>query len=205
MGIPTDQLEAIFELFVQSHDSLDRTEGGMGVGLTLVRSLVQLHGGRVQAFSRGLGKGAEFVVHLPCCEADQPAPAPPPSPPVGEAAVARVLIVEDNDDSRQMLQMLLRLDGHQVTAAADGISGLRALEKQEFDVAFVDIGLPGLDGYEIARRTRARQSPIRPRLVALTGYGQAADREAVRQAGFDEHLVKPLNPEDLSRILKKPR
>jgi CheY-like chemotaxis protein len=120
-------------------------------------------------------------------------------------ASSKVLIVEDNADSRMMLQALLQIDGHQVRVAEDGVTGLETLNQEDFDVALIDIGLPGIDGYEVARQFRARRSDRRLRLVALTGYGRPADRQAVLEAGFDEHLVKPCDPAELARVLRVPR
>ena len=199
-GIPPEKLESIFDLFVQADESLDRQEGGMGIGLTLVRMLVQLHGGRVEAHSRGRGHGSEFVVLLPAAESE-PSPTEEDKPAPSLVAVSRVLIVEDNHDSRTMLQALLQLDGHIVRVAEDGVTGLETLQSDEFDVALIDIGLPGLDGYEVVRRFRSLGRKRQPRLVALTGYGRPSDRRAVMEAGFDEHLVKPCDPQDLERIL----
>lgn len=199
-GIPPEKLESIFELFVQADDSLDRQQGGMGIGLTLVQMLVQMHGGRVEAHSHGPGHGSEFVVVLPAA-VSEPAPSEEDQPAPASAAASKVLIVEDNHDSRTMLQALLQLDGHIVRVAEDGVTGLETLQSDEFDVALIDIGLPGLDGYEVVRRYRSLGRKHAPRLVALTGYGRPSDRLAVMEAGFDEHLVKPCDPQDLDRIL----
>jgi two-component system, chemotaxis family, CheB/CheR fusion protein len=201
IGIAGGMLESVFELFVQADATLHRQQGGLGIGLTLVRMLVEMHGGRVTAHSRGLGQGSRFVVRLPLLvQADLPQ-CPPPLPPVPTPLLSRVLVVEDNADVRSMLLMLLSLEGHEVQAAADGSQGLETLTREAFDVALIDIGLPGLDGYEVARRARAACGEHCPRLVALTGYGRPSDRAAVRAAGFDEHLVKPCDPEDLLRML----
>ncbi len=204
LGIRAEMLHRIFDLFVQVESGWDRTHGGMGVGLTLVRTLVRMHKGKVWAGSDGPGKGSEFIVELPLTE-ERPA-APPAEPAAAPpAAGAKVLIVEDNADSRTMLQSLLALDGHQVLTAEDGWQGLEIIEREHPDVALVDIGLPGLDGYEVARRVRARFGPDHVRLVALTGYGRAEDYAAVQQAGFDWHLVKPIDLEELKSVLTAPR
>ena len=200
-GIPPEMLPRVFEMFVQSDASLARSDGGMGVGLTLVRMLVEMHGGTVAAHSDGPGKGSEFVVRLPYCNEPEDVLPEPPSRH-GAANARKVLIVEDNDDSRQMLQAILELDGHDVTVCSDGLQGLEALTRQRFDIALVDIGLPGIDGYQLARRVREQRQDLC--LVALTGYGRKSDHAAVLDAGFDEHLVKPLNPVDLDRILRQP-
>lgn len=199
-GIPQDMLDAIFELFVQAENTLDRSAGGMGVGLTLVRTLVHLHGGKVTAHSEGINQGSEFIVRLPL-SARAPEPRDPPPPGPWRAADTRIVIVEDNFDSRTMLEALLRLDGYQVAVAEEGHQGLELILHQRPDIALVDIGLPGLDGYQIARRVREEIRGTDMRLIALTGYGQAEDRKAVKDAGFDAHLVKPLKPEELAQIL----
>jgi two-component system CheB/CheR fusion protein len=202
-GIPSGMLESIFELFVQADTTLHREQGGLGIGLTLVRMLVEMHGGTVTAASAGAGKGSEFRVRLPLLVT---APSPAPAVTAGSPrVVSKVLIVEDNADVRSMLHTLLELEGHDVQEAADGGQGLETLAREPFDVALIDIGLPGIDGYELARRARSSCGRRCPRLVALTGYGRASDREAVQAAGFDEHLVKPCDPDDLFRVLAKPR
>lgn len=202
-GIAPEMLDRIFELFVQAGKPIDRADGGMGVGLTLVRSLVDLHGGTIAAFSEGPGKGSEFVVQLP----------PGPQPDEESAATddgprcrapQRILLIEDNADSRQMLRTLLEMEGFSVEDVGDGRHGLELLLHDHFDVALVDIGLPGIDGFEIARQVRASPRGQAIRLVALTGYGRPADCEATCKAGFDEHLVKPIRRDDLARILQLP-
>lgn len=200
-GIPADMLESVFDLFVQSDNTLDRSNGGMGVGLTLARSLVELHGGTIVALSDGPGRGSEFIVRLPRCSraaARQASPSPVPQP-VG----TRVLIVEDNADSRQMLKMLLELDGFEVSVAEDGFAGLDAIRQQKPDVALIDIGLPGITGYEVAQRIRQEPENHGIRLVALTGYARPEDRQRVLEAGFDAHLAKPLKVEALYPFLNR--
>ena len=200
-GIPSDMLHAIFDLFVQSDETLDRSDGGMGVGLTLVRSLVELHGGSITADSKGPGKGSEFVVSLPSCRQEAVSPASPVSATPSDNV--RVLIVEDNSDSREMLQALLELDGFVVSTAADGLAGLEMLRHERPDVALIDIGLPGLDGYQIARQLRADPAHQGMRLVALTGYGRPEDQKRVLEAGFDAHVVKPIRVEALHPHLRR--
>ncbi len=202
VGIDPEMQEKIFDLFVQAPKTLESADAGMGIGLTMVQTIVKLHGGRVVVRSEGVGKGSEFEVRLPLTErrpveSDTGLPA--------QADHLRVLIVEDNSDSRELLKSLLRIDGYEVSAAPDGLQGYEAIIKERPDVALVDINLPGIDGYEIARRIRADQAHRSVRLVALTGYGRSVDRDAVFAAGFDEHLVKPVAPEDLERALRKPR
>jgi two-component system CheB/CheR fusion protein len=201
-GIAPDMQAKIFELFVQAPDAPSGGDSGMGIGLTLVRSIVHLHHGRVTVSSQGPGQGSEFDVLLPLTDKT------PEEAPVGDHPTdlsLSVLIVEDNADSRQMLETLLKLDGYQVATADNGIDGFEAILSVRPDVALVDIGLPGMDGYEVARRVRAERDGSAIRLVALTGYGRSVDREAVFAAGFDEHLVKPIDPRDLVRVLRKPR
>jgi CheY-like chemotaxis protein len=203
-GIDEEMLPSVFELFVQSEDSLGQASGGMGVGLTLVRNLLELHGGTVTAHSEGPGRGSEFVVRLPNTD-KRPRAERPPQESLPLERTQRIVIIEDNPDSRQMLKSLLELDGFQVETANDGASGLEQILQNEPDFALVDIGLPGMDGYEVARRVQAALREKRPCLVALTGYGRAEDAQAVKAAGFDEHLVKPVNPSDLNRVICKPR
>jgi two-component system CheB/CheR fusion protein len=200
-GIPPDLMGSIFEPFVQGRVTLDRTEGGMGVGLTLVRSLVEMHGGSVMAHSEGVGKGCKFVVRLPIVTAPAVVAAPPSRPvsmwPIGK----RVVLVEDNEDSRDTLQLLLQNAGYEVFTAADGESGLELIRRVKPDTAIVDIGLPSMDGFELARQVRS-DGTAGIHLVALTGYGQAADHTAALQAGFDEHIVKPLDAEAIARLMR---
>ena len=201
-GIPSNQLDAIFDIFVQVDTSIDRARGGLGIGLSLVRALVGLHGGRVWAESEGLGRGSRFVIELPLSE---PAPA---GPDAHEAAPAprvmlrqRVVIVEDNADARLALHGLLSAWGCTVSTAASGDEGLAQILAQRPDAAVVDIGLPGLDGFELARRVRMVLGEAGPRLIALTGYSSAAVRSAALEAGFDVHLVKPCSPAGLAAAL----
>jgi len=207
-GIPPEMVDRIFEMFVQSDNTLDRSDGGMGVGLTLVKSIVELHGGEICAHSEGLGKGSEFAISLPLTTRTPAAPSHEPSSSSREGQRARMIIIEDNDDSREMLATLLEYDGFAVDAAADGLTGVKMIEEKQYDMALVDIGLPGIDGFEVARRVRRmsrREGRHCPTLVALTGYGQEKDREAVFDAGFDEHLVKPLQPDQLHKVLATKR
>jgi len=198
VGIAREMLARIFGLFVQGEDTLDRARGGLGIGLTLVRTLVELHGGTVTAESPGPGLGSVFTVRLPRIELPLKGDGGPARPP---AIRRRVLIVEDNDDVRQMLKILLEHEGHEVFEAVDGTEGVRAVSRLRPDLALVDLGLPILDGYEVARFIR-RQDYQPQRLVALTGYGQKADRERALSAGFDDHLVKPIDPERLAELLQ---
>jgi signal transduction histidine kinase len=199
IGMSADLAARAFELFVQGDRELDRAHGGLGIGLTLVRRLAELHGGSASASSRGPGLGSEFVVRLPAID-------PPASPHRAHAtAPARprdILVVEDNDDARETLCRLLVLSGHRVRAAADGPAGVEAALAAPPEVALIDIGLPRLDGYEVARRIRAAEGARRPLLIALTGYGLPEDKERAEQAGFDAHLVKPVDAGALARLLE---
>lgn len=202
VGIVPVMQAKIFELFVQAPPAPVGLDTGMGIGLTLVQSIVHLHKGEVCVRSEGLGQGSEFEVRLPLTEKRPNESRPATSAP--EVGVS-VLIVEDNSDSREMLESLLRMDGYEVRTAQDGREGYEAILAHGPDVALVDIGLPGMNGYEVARRVRAEMVGKPIRLVALTGYGRNLDRDAVFEAGFDEHLVKPVDPDDLVRVLRKPR
>jgi signal transduction histidine kinase/CheY-like chemotaxis protein len=195
VGITPDMLPRVFDLFVQGERGADRGGGGLGLGLALVRRIAELHGGGVEARSDGPGRGSEFIVRLPAIPAP-PVAAREPGPAEGNGAPRRILVVEDNEDSREMLRHLLMLDGHQVYEAADGPAGLEAAVRLRPDIAFVDVGLPGLDGYAVARQVRA-ETGAAIRLVALTGYGQPEDRRLALEAGFDAHIVKPVAPESL--------
>jgi two-component system CheB/CheR fusion protein len=194
-------LDSVFDLFVQSSRTLDRSAGGLGVGLTLVRSLVTMHGGTVTARSDGEGRGSEFVVRLP--RATQAAVPEPPAPRrrLTVSDRARVLVVEDNTDSRELLCELIEQFGFECRAADTGGAALAVMDEFRPDVAVLDLGLPGMDGLELARRIRSDARNASVVLIALTGYGQAADRAAARDAGFDEHLVKPVQGENLIALL----
>ena len=205
MGIEPDMLERVFDMFTQADRSLDRAQGGVGMGLTLVKRLVEMHGGFVSASSAGIGRGSEFEVRLPAsADVVTPPPRPTQGPteprPRAPATPRHVLIVEDGPDARNALGRLLQLWGHHVELAEDGTRGVERALASRPEVALIDIGLPGLNGYEVARRVRQVLGD-RIRLIALTGYGQPDDQERTREAGFDQHLVKPVNPRLLSRLL----
>ena len=208
IGIEPQLMGSIFELFVQSDETLARSEGGMGVGLALVKALVEMHGGSVSAHSAGRDCGSQFVVRLPLYQDPNPtadkSPAPPASPePAAKANQLNILLVEDNADSRRMLKRLLELDGHHVSVAEDGRQGLEAILNTHPQVALVDIGLPEMDGYKVARQVRKQLDSSEVHLIALTGYGQGKDRQRAFAAGFDEHLVKPVHPDELARVLAR--
>jgi two-component system CheB/CheR fusion protein len=195
----------VFDLFMQQDRALDHSHGGLGIGLTLVRGLVEQHGGTVGASSAGPGQGSEFVVRLPTANlappGDRVEPAPEQSRDPG--ARLRVLVVEDNADCAQALAILLRLGAHQVLIAPDGPAALEAARGFRPDVVLLDIGLPRMDGYEVARRLRALEGLERVTLVAVTGYGQDKDRRRARKAGFDHHLVKPVEATVLRDLLAR--
>src|SRR5450830_1921261 len=200
MGITPELMPNVFELFVQGERALDRAQGGMGVGLALVRQLAVMHGGRVAVQSGGAGQGSRFELRLPAIAAPQEAPAAAAGPSsTGEGDKPRILLIEDNDDGREMMAMMLEAQGYTVLPAADGPQGLAVAAAQPAAIALIDIGLPGIDGYEVARRLRADPATCAIRLVALTGYGLETDRQHALAAGFDSHLVKPV---DLHRLLE---
>jgi CheY-like chemotaxis protein/two-component sensor histidine kinase len=197
-GIEADVLPKIFDLFVQGTQSLARSEGGLGIGLTLLRSLVELHDGQVTAHSDGRGRGSTFTVSLPLAAATA---AMTPSPVRRRGPARRVVIVEDQADARRMLQMLLERDGVHVFTAANGQEGAELIERIGPDLALVDLGLPIMSGYDLARRIRQHPARTRTHLVALSGYGQDSDVQAALDAGFDEHLTKPPDPERLEQLM----
>lgn len=207
MGLAPELVSRVFDLFVQGERSLDRGAGGLGVGLTLVRRLAELHGGSATAASEGPGRGACFRVSFPAIEAP-PAAVDAGATAAGAAASgadggrARLLLVEDNADARESLREALELRGYDVAAAADGAAALAAARAVRPDIAIVDIGLPGIDGYEVARRLRTMRAGSEPFLVALTGYGQPDSRRRAREAGFEEYVIKPASPEVLARMIE---
>lgn len=214
VGMAAETLPRVFDLFMQADRSLDRAHGGLGIGLTLVRRLVEMHDGTVEARSPGLGRGSEFVVRLPAlpdqgwaAEGRQGTDSPaeglegPPEP----AAPRRVLVVDDNADMAESLALLLRLRGHQVEVAHEGREALRTAAAFHPEAVLLDIGLPGLDGYQVATKLRRRRRTAQALIVALTGYGQEEDQRRSRAAGFDHHLVKPVAPQVLYELLARLR
>jgi CheY-like chemotaxis protein len=204
-GIAADMLPHIFEMFTQVQGSVSRSEGGLGIGLTLVRKLVEMHGGSVAAFSDGLGHGSEFVVRLALLD-DSPSLAD------GEAELQRprkiparsVLIVDNNEDAAESLALLLRIAGHEVRTAYDGPAALDLARESPPDVVLLDIGMPGMDGLEVAHRLRLDLGLKQALLIALTGYGGEDDRRRSREAGFNAHLVKPADVRVLRNLLARP-
>jgi PAS domain S-box-containing protein len=202
IGIAPEMLPHIFDLFVQADRSLERAQGGLGIGLTLVRRLVELHGGSVTARSDGPGLGSEFVVRLPR-RAEGPVESEPAASASAPATLParRILVVDDNKDAAESLALLLGLAGQNVATARDGLEALTQVEQFAPEVVILDIGLPGLNGYEVARRIRAMAGHQRVSLIALTGWGQDEDRRRTEEAGFDHHLVKPVDFDALKRLL----
>ena len=202
MGIAANQQSRIFDMFTQGETALERVVTGLGIGLTLVKTLTQMHGGTVDVTSAGIGQGTEFVVRLPILV--EPVTVPPPAKtrePALTAKGLRILIVDDNRDATDMLATLLELSGHETHKAHDGVEAVEATTTLQPDVILLDIGLPRLNGYEAARKIREQQKePIRPLLVALTGWGQDEDRRRTEEAGFDAHLVKPLDAAALRKL-----
>jgi CheY-like chemotaxis protein len=191
-GLSADALERVFGLFVQGERALDRQKGGMGIGLALVKRLVELHGGTVRAESAGLGMGSIFTVRLPAIPA-QSADGLLDTARIRAESARRILLVEDNDDVRESLRAALVLRGHEVDAVSGGAEAFQRAQRRPPDVALIDLGLPHLDGFEVARRVRSANSATA--IIALTGYGQPQDVQRVREAGFDLHLIKPVSVE----------
>jgi PAS domain S-box-containing protein len=200
-GIATEMLDRIFELFIQADRSLDRSQGGLGIGLTLVRRLVEMHGGKIEALSQGIGHGSEFVIRLPVVAEIDLQDSRATSKPGTPVKNLRLVLAEDNRDAAQTMAMLLRKLGHEVNVVHDGGAALQAVGSVKPDVILLDIGLPGLNGYEVAERLRNDPESADLRLIAISGYGQPQDRERSKAAGFQRHLVKPVSPEDLQEAL----
>jgi signal transduction histidine kinase/ActR/RegA family two-component response regulator len=206
VGIAPDRINGIFEIFAQAENAIGRAQGGMGIGLALVRNLVQLHDGSVEAKSDGIGHGSEFVVRLPLAKEEQlrgfdqqPQPGETAGPP---AAGRRIVIVEDNKDVRELLRLKLSRLGHEVVDARDGEEGLRMVVEAKPDLALIDLGLPGIDGFEVARGVR-EQLGGEVVLVAVSGFGQPEDKRKAIEAGFDEHITKPADVKDIEGVLRR--
>ena len=201
LGIEPHMLAKIFDMFTQVRHSLDRSEGGLGIGLTVVQRLVQMHGGSVSAESAGVGQGSKFIVHLPLVA--PPSQASPANTSQTDChSSRRVLIVDDNRDSASTLAILLRQAGYETAVAYDGLSGAKVAHTFQPEVALLDIGLPGIDGYTLAQRLRSSQDLKNTLLVAVSGYGQPDDRRRSQEAGFDHHLVKPINSQQLLQLIQ---
>ena len=199
-GIPREMLASVFEMFIQVDQTLGRSHGGLGIGLTLVKNLVALHGGTVEAISEGLGHGSEFIVRLPAADPDATSDAGPVMPAQALPPRRRVLVVDDVEPSANTLALMLEGLGQQPHAVYGAASALKALTEFSPEVAFVDIAMPGMDGYELVRRIRGLPGQ-RPVLVALTGFGQEEDRQRALQAGFDHHMVKPATLDAIHALL----
>ena len=205
VGIPPEMLPQVFEMFAQIDRTLERAQGGLGIGLALVKSLVELHGGSVEAHSEGHGRGSQFVVNLPLTVAGAQVPAQEPAsiPTNPHSKNIRVLVVDDNVDSADSLSQCLRMLGYQTLTAHDGLEAVRSADSYNPDVALLDIGLPHMSGYEAARQIRAQQRRERLLLIALSGWGQEEDRRKSKAAGFDHHFVKPVDIDALTNLLAK--
>ena len=200
IGMSADLIDRVFDPFVQGDRMLDRSQGGLGLGLTLVNSIVEGHGGEITARSDGVGRGSVFLVRLPRISAPisgDIADPPPPASPTGR----RILLIEDNADAASMLSTLLTLAGHEVIQATGGMTGIDIATHAMPEVALIDVGLPDIDGYEVARRIRAHPNGQSIMLIAVTGYGQAEDRRRALDTGFDAHLTKPVSLEQLAELV----
>jgi len=209
VGISAGNLPRLFQIFMQVDATLDRSSAGLGIGLALVKNLVEMHDGTVEANSEGIGRGSEFVVRLPALPAEpQARPVKPALPKPTNSAMdrtpsLRILVVDDNRDSANSMAMLLKYDGHTTHTAYDGLEAVEAATTFRPDVVLLDIGLPGLNGYEACRRIREQNAGKTIRMLALTGWGQDEDREKSTVAGFDSHLVKPVEYAELLKVLAK--
>jgi CheY-like chemotaxis protein/two-component sensor histidine kinase len=203
IGIAPALLPHVFDLFTQADRTAARSQGGLGLGLALVKRLVELHDGSVEAHSDGLGRGAEFIVRLPLIAASEQASAVTPAlaQPAARIGLPDILVVDDNKDAADVLAMLLKMEGHRVHVAYDGHSALQCAQREKPAVMVLDLGLPGMDGYELARHLRGHPQTTSATLIALSGYGQDEDRRRAREAGFDHHLVKPVDPQELGNVL----
>jgi CheY-like chemotaxis protein len=195
-------LDRVFEMFTQVDRSLERSHGGLGIGLTIVKRLVEMHGGGVEARSEGSGRGSEFIVRLPVVMSVVREPGPDrDGRPVGTGARHRILVADDNRDSAESLAMMLRVMGHEVRAAHNGLEAVELAASYRPEVVLLDIGMPKLNGYDAARQIRQQPWGKNMMLIALTGWGQEEDRRRSQEAGFDQHLVKPVEPVSLEKLL----
>jgi CheY-like chemotaxis protein len=207
IGIDPDDLDKIFDIFSQATPVLDRAQGGLGVGLALVRGLIELHGGTIEAQSRGLGHGSEFVIRLPLAPpaAEGASRAPEAAPGASVAEHLRILVADDNADSAESLALLLQMMGHEVRTELDGAHAVETAEAFRPQVVLLDLGMPGVNGYEAARRIRALPEGEKVMLIAQTGWSQPEDRQRSKDAGFDHHVVKPIPAGALEKLLASPR
>jgi CheY-like chemotaxis protein len=205
VGIAPDVLPRIFDMFTQVGRSLEQSEGGLGIGLALAKRLVQLHGGIIEARSEGLGKGSEFTVLLNLApEGSAAKHIPAVVEPPERSSARRILVAEDNDDAAEMLEVMMQMMGHEVKVVRDGLEALDAAAEFKPQVMLLDIGMPKLNGYDTARRVRQQQWGKNITLIALTGWGQEKDKQLAHEAGFDIHLVKPIDPKILQELLTSP-
>jgi CheY-like chemotaxis protein len=203
IGIPPDKLQTIFDMFSQLDTSLERARGGLGIGLTLVKRLVEMHGGTVIAHSQGSGTGSEFVLTLPVLAEPKVQPAPATAAPRDKTLrPLRILVVDDNRDAAKSLALLLKLRGHKAQLAFDGHDAVAQAAANDPQVILLDIGLPRMNGYDACRAIRELPTATRPMVIALTGWGQDEDRRRTAEAGFDAHLVKPVNYHELTEMLE---
>jgi CheY-like chemotaxis protein len=202
IGIEPEALCKVFEMFAQVPGTASKPQGGLGIGLSLVQSLVALHGGSVSAASPGTGKGSTFTVRLPLSEGPPMTPDPSPASASARPGQLQVLVVDDNTDAADSLGVLLDIEGHAAHIAHNGAEALRVAESHPLDVVFLDIGLPDMTGYEVARRMRALPGMQKTLLVALTGWGTQDDRQRTREAGFDRHLTKPAELPAVEELLR---
>jgi PAS domain S-box-containing protein len=205
IGIPAAALRSVFDMFVQVKTVQDRSEGGLGIGLSLSKALVELHGGTIEATSAGLGRGSEFLVRLPMRSLGVPAQTAGTGLPAGPVAGRRVLIADDNRDAAESLAMLLSMQGHEVTVVHDGQQALAAFQTTQPEFALLDIGMPIVSGYDVARRVRQSSLGRAVTLIAITGWGQDGDKAHALAAGFNHHFTKPIEPELLSELLRASR
>jgi CheY-like chemotaxis protein len=202
VGIAADALPEIFEMFAQVHATRDRSEGGLGIGLALTRGLVELHGGKIEVRSAGVGRGSEFTVRLPCTVTADPGGQRQSVSESPAARSRRIFIADDNRGSAETLAALLRMQGHQVTIVHDGPAAVSAFTDLAADVVLLDIGMPGLDGYEVAQKMRRSRPAAALTLIAVTGWGQEHDKERAFAAGFDYHLTKPVDFDRLAQLVQ---
>jgi CheY-like chemotaxis protein/two-component sensor histidine kinase len=200
-GIPQDKLDSIFDMFMQVDGTSEHSQGGLGIGLTLVKRLTEMHGGSIEARSAGEGQGSEFIVRLPVLSQEEVAAQHGPDVASESQQQRRVLIVDDNQDSADSLAMLMQITGNKTYMAHDGVEAVEAVEKYRPEVVLLDIGLPGLDGHEVCRRVREQPWGKDIVVIALTGWGQEDDRRKSEEAGFDGHLVKPVDYDKLLELL----
>ena len=203
MGIPADMLDSVFDMFTQVNRTLDSAQGGLGIGLSLVKTLVGMHDGVVEVTSSGIDQGSTFTVILPTVSSPVPEPQTTQSQPAKEAAPAchRIMVVDDNVDAAETLVMLLDISGHDARAAFGGQEALDVAMTFRPEVVFLDIGLPGMDGYEVARQLLAAPDTASTKLIALTGWGTEQDIQKSKKAGFHAHLTKPVDPEMVEAVL----